>query len=214
MPRLPRYCPPGFPVHVVQRGNNRQTIFTSDQDVAAYAHWLAEGSNRFGVKVHGWVFMTNHVHLLVTPLHEGGVSRLVQYLGRLYVRHFNITYARSGTLFEGRFRSSLVQEDRYFLACLRYIELNPVRAALVADPADYRWSSYQVHGIRVPARLWHPHPIYLSLGSSDTARQQAWRKLVSEVLEFEVVTRIRKCVHSGLVLGSEKFRKQVAMLTN
>ncbi len=125
-------------MHVIQRGNNRQTLFTLDQDVAAYANCLTEGAIKFDLRVHGWVFMTNHVHLLVTPMHHDSVSRVMQYLGRLYVRYFNYSYARTGTLFEGRFRSSLVQEDEYFLACLRYIELNPVRAGMVSDPGEYR----------------------------------------------------------------------------
>jgi putative transposase len=161
MPRRARYCPAGLPVHIIQRGNNRQTIFTSDDDLAAYAHWLAEGARRFDVAIHGWVFMTNHVHLLATPAHVGNTSQLMQYLGRYYVRHFNYTYARSGTLFEGRFKSSIVQEDHYFLTCLRYIELNPVRAGLVKDPGDYRWSSYRAHAFEVNVGLWTPHSRYL-----------------------------------------------------
>ena len=130
-------------MHVIQRGNNRNTIFTSDADIAAFAHWLYEGSVKFDVDIHGWVFMTNHVHLLMTANHEGGISHLIQYFGRLYVRYFNFNNARTGTLFEGRFKSSLVQEERYFLTCLKYIELNPIRAGLVKDPGDYQWSSYR-----------------------------------------------------------------------
>ena len=134
MPRHPRFCPAGIPVHVIQRGNNRQTLFTTDLDIAAYAHWLAKGADKFDVHVHGWAFMTNHVHLLITPHDGDSVSRLIQYLGRLYVRYFNFAYARRGTLFEGRYKSSLVQEDRYFLTCLRYIELNPVRTGMAQGP--------------------------------------------------------------------------------
>ena len=132
MPRRARFCPAGLPVHLIQRGNNRHAIFTCDDDLAAFAHWLAEGSERFGVSVHGWVFMTNHVHLLATPSHDDSLSRLMQFLGRLYVRYFNYTYSRTGTLFEGRFKTCIVQEDRYLLTCLRYIELNPVRAGMAS----------------------------------------------------------------------------------
>ncbi len=146
MPRRRRFCPAGFPVHVIQRGINRQICFTCDADIAAYAHWLAEGANKFDVDIHGWVFMTNHVHLLLTPLHDKSVSSLMQFLGRLYVRRFNYRYARSGSLFEDRFKSSLVQDDVCLLTCLRYIELNPVRSGMVTDPGDYRWSSYAAHG--------------------------------------------------------------------
>ena len=210
MPRRRRFCPAGIPVHVIQRGNNRQVLFTSDKDIAAYANWLKEGAIKFDLRVHAWVFMTNHVHLLVTPLQNGAVSRLMQYLGRLYVRYFNYSHARTGTLFEGRFRSSLVQEDEYLLACQRYIELNPVRAGMVGDPGDYLWSSYRTHGLGTQAQLWTPHAVYLSLGDDAKARQKAYRGLMSELLEQQVMVKIRHCVNTGLVLGSEKFRKRVA----
>jgi putative transposase len=141
MPSRPRYCPAGYPVHVIQRGNDRQLCFAEESDLAAYANWLNEYSDQYNVQVHGWVFMTNHVHLLLTPQTDAGISKLMQTLGRLYVRYFNHRYQRSGTLFEGRYRSSLVQQEEYLLACQRYIELNPVRAGLVHDPGDYRWSS-------------------------------------------------------------------------
>ena len=212
MPRHSRYCPAGMPVHVIQRGNNRQTLFTSDKDIAAYAHWLNDGTTKYGVHVHGWVFMTNHVHLLLTPLHDNAVSQLMQYLGRLYVRYFNFAYARSGTLFEGRFKSSLVQQEEYFISCLRYIELNPVRAGMVVDPGDYRWSSYRVHGFGLSTQLWEPHRAYLSLGEHALERQKAYLSLMSKKLDSEVIIKIRQCANSGLVLGSEKFRAQVDSL--
>ena len=212
MPRKARFCPAGFPVHVIQRGNNRQAIFTRDSDLAAYAHWLAEGADHYGVSIHGWVFMTNHVHLLATPSHHSSLSRLMQSLGRLYVRSFNYTYARSGTLFEGRFKSSVVQEDRYLLNCLRYIELNPVRAGMVKDPGDYRWSSYRTHAFGLKASIWSPHDLYLRLGSHGKQRQYAWRALVNESLAIEVLAKIRQCANTGLVLGTESFREQVRKL--
>jgi putative transposase len=137
---------------------------------------------------------------------------VIQFLGRLYVRYFNYSYARSGTLFEGRFRSSLVQEEEYFLACLRYIELNPVRAGMVNDPGDYRWSSYRAHGFGIRMRLWEPHAVYLSLGDDIIARQKAYRGLMSELVDLDVIAKIRHCANTGLVLGSEKFRKQVAIM--
>ncbi|MBT8071727.1 MAG: transposase [Gammaproteobacteria bacterium] len=212
MPRRRRLCPVDFPVHVIQRGNNRQTLFTSDADMAAYAHWLADGALRFQVHVHGWVFMTNHVHLLVTPRLENGVSRLMQSLGRRYVGHFNYLYARSGTLFEGRFRSCLVQEDQYFLTCLQYIELNPVRAGMVRDPGDYRWSSYRAHAFGVPVKFWRPHKLYRSLADNSAEQQASWRKLVGKAMDTDTIFKIRHCTNTGLVLGTEKFRDQVAAL--
>lgn len=199
-------------MHVIQRGNNRRVIFTSNRDMAAYAHWLEAGAEKYDVAIHGWVFMTNHVHLLVTPAQNHSISKLLQYLGRLYVRHFNYAYARSGTLFEGRFRSSLVQQDQYFLSCLRYIELNPVRAGMVTDPGKYHWSSYRAHGHGVRASMWTPHATYLSLGETGAGRQHRYRKLVQDALDQEVLSKIRHCANSGLVLGTKEFRAQVARL--
>ena len=136
----------------------------------------------------------------------------MQYMGRLYVRYFNDSYAPTGTLFEGRFRSSQVREDEYFLACLRYLELNPVRAGMLSDPGDYRWSSYRAHSLGVRIRLWEPHTVYLSLGDDALARQKAYRGLMSELLDLDVIAKIRHCANTGLVLGSKKFRKQVAAM--
>lgn len=212
MPRRPRSCPVGFPVHVIQRGNNRASMFTSDSEMAAFAYWLREGALRFQVDVHGWVFMTNHVHLLMTPRVDNAISRLMQSLGRRYVARFNYSHGRTGTLFEGRFRSCLIQQDRYFLACLRYIELNPVRAGMVRDPGDYRWSSYRVHAFGASARLWNAHELYLALASTPQNRQAAWRNLSGEALGTDTITKIRHCTNTGLVLGSDKFRQKVAAL--
>ena len=128
MPRKPRFNLIGIPQHVIQRGNNRQVCFASDEDFAAYAHWLHEYSIKFQVSIHAWVFMTNHVHLLMTPATKDGISKLMQSLGRRYVQYFNYTYKRTGTLWEGRFKSCVVDADNYLLLCQRYIELNPVRA--------------------------------------------------------------------------------------
>jgi len=214
MPRRARFCPAGLPVHLIQRGNNRHAIFTCDDDLAAFAHWLAQGSERFGVSVHGWVFMTNHVHLLATPSRDDSLSRLMQFLGRLYVRYFNYTYSRTGTLFEGRFKTCIVQQDRYLLTCLRYIELNPVRAGMVGDPGAYRWSSFRVHALGVRVGLWSPHDLYLDLGSNEKQRQQAWRVLIKETLDIEVMARVRHCTITGLALGTETFREQMHQLRN
>jgi putative transposase len=199
-------------VHVIQRGNNRNAIFTSDKDMAAFAHWMAEGAQNFNVAIHGWVFMTNHVHLLVTPHCSGSLSRFMQYLGRLYVRYFNDQYSRSGTLFEGRFRSCVVQSSDYFLTCLRYIELNPVRAGMVSEPGDYHWSSYRANGLGMDIEMWVPHQTYLDLGADSLSRRRAYRTLVGEVLNSEAIAKIRHCTNTGLVLGSQQFRDEVAKL--
>lgn len=213
MPRRPRFCPAGLPVHVVQRGNNRQVCFAKEGDLAAYANWLAESADKFNVDVHGWVLMTNHVHLLVTPQSESAVSQMIQTLGRLYVRHFNYAYQRTGTLFEGRFKSSVVQQQEYLLNCLRYIELNPVRAGMVKDPGDYKWSSYRAHAFGTRPTMWTPHEEYLTLGQSGAERQSRYQTLVSEAVPHEVTSKIRHCLNTGLVLGSERFRAQVAALS-
>ncbi len=128
----------GVPQHVIQRGNNRQICFASEQDFSAYAHWLKKYSHKYQVDIHAWVFMTNHVHLLMTAHESYGVSKLMQALGRKYVQYFNHKYKRSGTLWEGRFRSCLVESEKYVLECYRYIELNPVRANMVEAPAQYK----------------------------------------------------------------------------
>jgi putative transposase len=209
MPRHTRFCPAGFPVHIIQRGNNRQACFTCDQDIAAYAHWLDEGSVKYGVAIHGWVFMTNHTHLLLTPTSDDGISRLMQYLGRLYVRRFNYRYTRTGTLFDGRYKSSMVQDDQYLLNCLQYMELNPVRAGIVKDPGDYTWSSYKSHAFGKNIGMWTPHPLYLGLGSTHKSRQNFYREIINEALTIEAIAKIRHCANTGLVLGTEKFRDQV-----
>jgi len=210
MPRKPRYCPAGMPVHIMQRGNNRQACFAKDSDLAAYANWLAEYAFKFQVRIHAWVMMTNHVHLLMTPQTDTGVSMLMQSLGRRYVRFFNYRYHRSGTLFEGRYRSCIIQEEEYFLSCQRYVELNPVRAGMVLDPGDYRWSSYHAHAFGLKPDMWSPHPLYSSLGLSDQERQLAYRELVDQKMEIEVLAKIRHCTKTGLILGTDKFRMQVS----
>ena len=214
MPRRIRDCPPGLPVHIVQRGNNRQVCFAKEADIKAYANWLGESAEKFDIAVHAWVFMTNHVHLLLTPTTASGISNSMQTLGRLYVWYFNHRYKRTGTLFEGRFKSSLVQNQQYLLACQRYIELNPVRAGMVTDPADYTWSSYCAHAFGQAARMWQPHSEYIALGSTERARQLGYRALFTELMDADLVADIRHALNTGLVLGNDRFRAEVEQLTN
>jgi putative transposase len=213
MPRLSRKCPPGLPVHVIQRGNNRQACFASEADFKAYANWLLEASLRFGMNIHAWVLMTNHVHLLTTPMMPNAISSSMQYVGRYYVRYFNHRYGRTGTLYEGRFKSSSVQSTNYLLACQRYIELNPVRAGMVDDPADYIWSSYRAHALGANVKMWTPHPEYLAMGATGASRSRAYRKLAGEELSSELISKIRNAANTGLALGNERFRKEVEQLT-
>ena len=213
MPRRIRLCPAGIPQHIVQRGNNRQACFASDNDIKAYAHWLYEASSMFGVQVHAWVFMTNHVHLLVTPMEAMATSKMMQTIGRQYVRYFNYTHQRSGTLWEGRYHSSLVQEETFLLGCQRYIELNPVRAGMVDDPANYRWSSYQVNALGVESKLLTPHPLYLQLGKTKPQRLSRYRELFQAHIDGELLFDIRYALNKGLVLGTESFKAEVEELT-
>lgn len=213
MARLPRISPVNIPVHVIQRGNNRQVCFATDQDYATYIGWLTEYAKRCRVDVHAWVLMSNHVHLLCTPHREGSLSQMMQSLGRCYVRYFNSEYQRSGTLWEGRYRSCLVQEDTYLLEVYRYIEMNPVRAKMVASPGDYRWSSYRVNALGHPSDLCTPHPSYLALGANDTERQDHYRQLVEQYIDDELLAEIGATAHKGLALGNSRFKEEIELLT-
>lgn len=213
MPRRSRLSPAGIAQHVIQRGNNRQACFANDNDIAAYAGWLHAAAQKYDVAIHAWVFMTNHVHLLATPRREGAISSMMQYLGRYYVRYFNLTYQRTGTLWEGRFHSCPVQSERYVLACQRYIELNPVRAGMVSDPADYKWSSYRANGMGIGSKLILPHPSYEALGHSRLQRIRNYRKLFETELDKSLISDIRYATNKGLVLGTERFKAEVAALS-
>ena len=213
MPRKPRICPIGIPQHVIQRGNNRQICFTSEQDFKAYAGWLKEYSRKFHVEIHAWVFMTNHVHLLCTPQKANAVSLMMQSLGRQYVRYFNFTYKRTGTLWEGRFKSCLVQTEEYLIQLYRYIELNPVRANMVNDPAEYIWSSYQINALGKASQLCTPHQVYLSINQNPQARQSSYRALFQHQLDEKMINDIRQATNKGMVIGSDTFKDQIEKLT-
>ncbi|HEB26690.1 MAG TPA: transposase [Porticoccus sp.] len=212
MSRLPRFCPVGLAQHIIQRGNNRSVCFADEQDFSAYAHWLEEYADKFEVSIHAWVFMTNHVHLLATPAKEDGVQLLMQSLGRRYVQYFNFTYRRSGTLWEGRYKSCAVQQEDYLLACYRYIELNPVRAGMVTDPSDYIWSSYRSNGLGVKSTLCTPHSEYMALGDNLEKRLSSYRELLKGQVDSDLITDIRQSINRGLLLGSERFKDEVELL--
>ena len=213
MARLPRICLPGIPQHIIQRGNNRQMCFGSEEDYVAYAHWLAEYSARFKVSLHAWVFMTNHVHLLVTGETENSVSRMMQMLGRHYVRYYNHSYRRTGTLWEGRFKSCVVDAEDYLLVCQRYIELNPVRAGMVEDPGDYAWSSYRANGLGKSIKYWHPHRVYSELGDTPEACAAAYREIFKGHLNMLTLRTIRQATNQGMALGSERFKSKIERLS-
>ncbi|MCW9088536.1 MAG: transposase [Gammaproteobacteria bacterium] len=209
MPRRPRITLPGIPLHIIQRGNNRQACFYAEQDYQFYLEWLGKYADESRCSIHAFVLMTNHVHLLLTPEKEESSGQLMKKLGQRYVQYINRTYSRSGTLWEGRYRSCLTQDDTYLLNCHRYIELNPVRADMVEHPADYPWSSYRVNGQGQEIELVKPHQIYESLGSSPEGRQAAYRELFRYELDPGVIDEIRTATNGNFVLGDNRFADQV-----
>jgi putative transposase len=209
MARAPRVILPGQALHVVQRGNNRQACFFADGDYRYYLECLGDASRAYGCRIHAYVLMTNHVHLLMTPDSPDGPSRTLQSIGRRYVRRINKLHRRSGTLWEGRFRSTLIDSDRYLFACSRYIELNPVRAGMVGSPGNYRWSSYRANGLGRFDALLSPHPLYEQLGKTDELRYSAYRSLFSKTIDEQVLDAIRGSTRSGAVLGNDRFRGQI-----
>lgn len=212
MPRRSRLHLDGIPLHIVQRGHNRGPCFFTDSDRECYLNWLGEALAESECALHAYVLMTNHVHLLLTPKRAEAVPRLVISLGRRYVQYVNRRYRRTGTLWDGRYRSSLVQEDTYLLACHRYIELNPVRASLVDDPAKYRWSSYRFNGLGHRDSRLTPHPLYEELGQGDEERQTAYRALFVEQFDHEI-GNIRLALNQGQAVGSARFHSKVEQLT-
>jgi putative transposase len=208
MPRLPRLVVSGVPMHVVQRGNNRAATFRSADDFAGYRDTLSAASQQYACAIHAYVLMTNHVHLLVTPSDEQGPSRLMQAVGRRYVRCFNARYRRTGTLWEGRYWSTPINSERHLLACSRYIEMNPVRAGLVGEPAQYQWSSYGHNVGGAPDRLITPHTLYESLAADPVERQAAYRALFDEVIPEETLEAFRRG-RTGSIIGDDEFRELI-----
>ena len=203
MPRKPRFQLPGIPQHIIQRGNNRDPCFYSEEDYTRYLEDLKDALDRNNCALHAYVLMTNHVHLLVTPFTDHGISHMMQDLGRKYVQYINHTYKRSGTLWEGRYKSSLIDSEAYLLTCMRYIELNPVRASMVTHPADYKWSSYRFNtqGEDNPILTSHPH--YIALDAKDTDRLHAYRELFRNHMDNDTLHDIREALNQELVLGRD-----------
>lgn len=214
MARIPRIDLPGIAQHIVQRGNDRHACFADDADYLHYRQELGEAALKHDCTLHAYVLMTNHVHLLVTPRLPGASSRMMQAIGRRYVGCFNARYRRTGTLWEGRFKSALVESERYVLACYRYIELNPVRAGMTTTALDYRWSSHGHNAGGTQDPRIHPHPAYLALGATATQRQEAYGKLFDTGLSDHDRDALRLATNQQKAWGSERFRLQVEALAN
>ena len=213
MARQSRLILPNQPHHVIQRGNDRQLIFREPEDYQRFLGWLKEASRFYSVAIHAYVLMPDHLHLLATPSDANGLALMMQKIGRLYVPWFNNKYQRYGSLFQGRFRTSLVDTDAYLLACSRYIELNPVRANLVANPVDYPWSSYAHHaGVR-PDPVVSDHSLYWALGNTPFQREAAYMSMVEQGLSDEELAAISVAVLKGWPLGSDAFKAELERKT-
>ena len=205
MPRKPRFYLPSVPVHLVQRGHCRDPIFFDRQDYVTYLHWVLVSSKKYNIAVHSFVLMTNHVHFLVTPRVGVDVSLFMQYIGRRYVPYINHKYGRSGSLWEGRYKASLVQVEDYFLKVMKYIELNPVRANMVDVPSHYRWSSFCHNSGMKQIKFIEHHPCYLSLGLNTAERVRSYIGLFQYDLAPQDMKHIRDTWQTGTPLGNDAF---------
>jgi putative transposase len=205
MARQPRLTLPGYPHHVIQRGNNRQAIFNSSADYQTLLGLLFDNAKKFNVAIHAYVLMTNHFHLLATPQTADGLPQMMQAVGRSYVRYFNDTHKRSGTLWEGRYKSTLIQTERYLLACMVYIDLNPVRAGLVTEARDYPWSSHRHYTGQHIDKLITPHALYWELGNTPFAREAAYAELVQRGISPVQQAALTASALSGWALGEPDF---------
>jgi putative transposase len=209
MPRRARLSIAGIPWHIIQRGNNRSACFYAEEDYQYYLHHLKEQAEKFGCCIHAYVLMTNHVHLLLTPEKEDSAALLMKNLGQKYVQYINRKYRRSGTLWEGRFKSCLTQTEDYVLACYRYIELNPVRAGMVNHPREYKWSSYKFNAENIKNEMIKPHEQYLRLDHRADERQIAYRNLFKSYIDQDIDGDIRIATNGNYVLGNNRFKEQI-----
>ncbi len=214
MARLPRYVIPGQPQHVIQRGNNREIIFAAEEDYHYYLQKLYDGCNKYHCELHAYVLMSNHVHLLMTPTSENGISKVMQYIGRYYVQYFNFQYQRTGTLWEGRYKATLLDSESYLLTCSRYIELNPVRAKMVKSPGDYPWSSFHYNALGKENKLLTPHGTYKSLGRDFSQRQANYFALFDHHIPKQTLEEIRNATNKAWVLGDDRFKYKIEALIN
>lgn len=209
MPRKPRFYLPGIAAHIVQRGNCKQAVIYDQPDYQVYLSRLAEGAEKYGCAIHAYVLMTNHVHILMTPDSQTSISRTIQHVGRHYVTYINRTYGKSGTLWEGRHKGNNIDSQHYLLACMRYIEMNPVRAGMVNEPDDYPWSSHAFNAIGKANDIVIPHSVYQRLGNTKKERSTVYRGFFRYSMEADQLDNIRATVQTGTPLGNSRFRDQI-----
>ncbi len=210
MPRRGRLAIAGVAWHIIQRGNNRAACFFAPQDYQYYLAQLRDQADSWQCAIHAYALMTNHVHLLLTPTTAEGPSQLMKHLGQRYVQHVNRVHGRTGTLWEGRFRSCLAQSEAYVLACYRYIELNPVRAGMVSAPDMYPWSSHHANALGRWDPMIAPHPEYLSLAATPEERCTRYQSLCAEHIDTRTLERIRQATNGNLALGNRRFEAEIA----
>ena len=208
--RLPRFNLPGQPQHVIQRGNNKSRLFETPRDYLRFKECLRSAIMRTGCQIHAYVLMTNHVHLLMSQDERLGIAKVMQSVGGRYVRYFNHRLERTGTLWEGRYRATVINSEEYFFTCCRYIEENPVRAGMVGHPADYRWSSFAVNALGAEDSLVTPHERYLTLGLTPQSRRVAYAALFLDTVERSTMAAIRDATNHGWALGNEQFQRVIS----
>lgn len=209
MARRTRICPAGMPQHVIQRGNNRPVCFQDFADKATYMMLLSRYLKKYPVDIHAWVFMTNHTHLLVTPHANDALSGFMKSVGQAYAQYYNGKYERTGTLWEGRFKSCLVDSESYFLQCQRYIELNPVKAGMVEYAGDYQWSSYRCHAYGMGSPVHTPHPCFLEFQPDPDRRGESYRAFVDSPVPEEIDELIHYSAIAGKPLGPKEFQEEM-----
>jgi len=214
MARHPRFVLVGHPQHVIIRGNNRAPIFITDEDYQFYLEKLKQACDKHKCQIHAYVLMTNHVHMLITPHTEDSISKIMQMVGRYYVQYFNYTYERTGTLWEGRYKATLIDSNTYALTCYRYIELNPVRAQMAKHPSEYPWSSYRFNALGQADNLVVPHSLYSGLGTTDEERQASYRALFKAHVSQATLEEIRMATNKAWVLGSDYFKDLIEKQLN
>ena len=209
MPRKPRMYLPGYPCHIIQRGNNREVTFFTEQDYLFYLACLEDAAKRYRVDIHAYVLMTNHIHLLATPSYKESISLAMQSVGRRYVQYINKEYFRTGTLWEGRHKASIVDADSYLLTCSRYIEMNPVAANMVKHPAEYRWSSYRANALGKTNELITQHEVYKRIGNCEASRQEGYARLFDRAIDPDDICRIQSTANCSMPLGNTRFKQQI-----